>query len=85
MAVLPVDTDGELLSDTLTRIGCLLGIYRSLHTIFPSQQQADRWIHRPNSAALFKGDPAIVLICSGRLEDLLLLRDYLNGQGVDDS
>lgn len=43
----------------LTRLGHLLGIYRTLHTIFSDPERADEWIHRPNSAPLFCGDTAL--------------------------
>lgn len=43
----------------LTRLGHLLGIYRALHTIFSDPERADEWIHRPNSAPLFRGDTAL--------------------------
>lgn len=84
LAVLSTDADGDSLSETMTRIGCVLGIYRALHTIFPSRQQADRWVHSPNSGVLFNGAPAVTLMCSGRLEDLVRLREYLNEQGLDE-
>ncbi len=68
--------------ETLKRISFVLGIYAALHTLFPDQQQADGWIRRPNAGAPFKGEPALALMCTGRLGDLEIVREYLEGQGL---
>lgn len=67
--------------EMLQRISFVLGIYAALHTLFPDQQQADGWIRRPNAGAPFKGEPALALMCTGRLGDLEIVREYLDGQG----
>lgn len=67
--------------ETLQKISFVLGIYAALHTLFPDQQQADGWIRRPNAGAPFKGEPALALMCTGRLGDLEIVRQYLDGQG----
>ncbi|WP_425602696.1 antitoxin Xre/MbcA/ParS toxin-binding domain-containing protein [Stenotrophomonas indicatrix] len=67
----------ELWPETLERVSYAIGIYRTLHSIFPDRQQADTWIRRPNSAELFNGAPALVLMCSGRIGDLASVRKYL--------
>ncbi len=69
-------------AEVLERMSYIIGIYRALHTIFPNAQQADGWIRRPNTAALFRGAPAITLICSGRLSDLSDVLAYLDSQGI---
>ncbi|MEN5390060.1 antitoxin Xre/MbcA/ParS toxin-binding domain-containing protein [[Pseudomonas] hibiscicola] len=74
-------TDG-LWPETLERISYALGIYQALHILFPDQQQADSWLRRPNSAAPFKGTPALAFMCSGQLNDLATVRDYLEAQGI---
>ena len=68
--------------ETLQRISFVLGIYAALHTLFPNQQQADSWIRRPNAGAPFKGKTALALMCTGRLSDLGVVREYLEGQGI---
>lgn len=68
--------------EMLQRISFVLGIYAALHTLFPDQQQADGWIRRPNAGAPFKGEPALALMCTGRLGDLEIVREYLDGQGT---
>lgn len=75
----------DLQLEALQRVSYVLGIYRALHTIFPSPQQADTWIRRANNAALFNGQPALALMCSGRLDDLALVREYLESLGIADA
>jgi hypothetical protein len=49
--------------ETLERISYVLGIYRALHILLPSQQQANSWVRRPDTGAPFKGDTAMRLMC----------------------
>jgi len=73
---------GERLVDDLVlmRIGQIISIYRALHTIFRDPKQANSWIHRGNAAAIFCGEPAIKLMCSGQTGALEAVRDYLEAQ-----
>ncbi|WP_185959232.1 antitoxin Xre/MbcA/ParS toxin-binding domain-containing protein [Stenotrophomonas maltophilia] len=70
-----------LQQEALERISYVLGIYRALHTIFPNRTQADGWIRRPNNARLFNGAPALALMCSGSVDDLAAIREYLEAEG----
>jgi len=85
LTVLPKEDQGDLRAQTMERVSYVLGIYRALHTIFPDQEQADGWLRRPNASALIKGRPALVLMCSGRLEDLASVRAHLDALGLDES
>lgn len=76
---------GNLHPEILVRVSYVLGIYRALHTIFPSRLQADVWIRRSSTAEVFQGASALQLMCSGRIEDLSLVREYLSSQGLDDT
>lgn len=76
------DGTGNISHETLERVSYVLGIYSAVSTIFPDQQQADGWVRRPNSAALFSGRPALALMCSGRTADLKAVREYLEAQGI---
>jgi uncharacterized protein (DUF2384 family) len=69
----------RLSSDQLDRVSYLLGIYKALHILFTRPEQADSWIRRPNAALPFGGRPAADLIFSGRIEDLIRVRRYLDG------
>jgi len=65
--------------DLLDRISYILGIYKALHILFTRPEQADSWIRRPNDALPFGGKPAAELLFSGRMEDLMRVRRYLDG------
>lgn len=77
--------DGALPQHLLERISYLIGIYRALHIIFPNRLQADEWVRRPNVADLFEGGSALAFMCSGRVEDLALVRMHLEAGGQVDS
>lgn len=68
----------RLSADTLERISHLLGIFKSLNILLPRREAADAWIRRPNNAALFKGRSALGYMLSGRFEDLVAVRRYLD-------
>lgn len=85
VAVAQTDIVEDLRPEVLERISYVLGIYRALHTIFPSQAQANGWIRRPNRADVFNGAPALTFMCSGSVEDLALVRSYLEAEGLVDS
>lgn len=84
LALLEIDGDStdDFSLETLERVSYVLGIYHALHILFPNQHQADGWIRRPNTSAPFKGSTAISLMCSGSLNDLAIVREYLDGQGL---
>ena len=69
----------RLNDDQLDRLSYVLGIYKALHIIFTRAEQADGWIRRPNDAPPFGGRPAAALVCSGKMEDLMRVRRYLDG------
>lgn len=68
----------RLSDDQLDRVSYLLGIYKALHVLFTRPEQADSWIRRPNAAMPFGGKPAADLMFSGRIEDLIRVRRYLD-------
>jgi hypothetical protein len=65
--------------DQLDRVSYYLGIYKALHILFTRPEQADSWIRRPNAALPFGGRPAADLMFSGRIEDLIRVRRYVDG------
>jgi uncharacterized protein (DUF2384 family) len=68
----------RLSRDTLERISHVLGIFKSLNVLLPRHEAADTWIRRPNNAPLFKGRTALEYLLSGRFEDLVAVRHYLD-------
>ncbi|MHC1653261.1 antitoxin Xre/MbcA/ParS toxin-binding domain-containing protein [Stenotrophomonas maltophilia] len=83
-AALQTGNMDELWPAMLERVSYVLGIYRALHTLFPNRHQADGWIRRPNQAPLFGGSNALSLMCSGQVERLAAVRQYLEAQGMAD-
>ncbi len=69
----------RLNGDQLDRVSYLLGIYKALHILFTRPEQADSWIRRSNAALPFGGRPAAGLMFSGRIEDLIRVRRYVDG------
>jgi hypothetical protein len=71
---------GALPRDTLERISYVLGIYKALQMVLPSDQAADEWIRKPNAAPLFGGRSALERLLSGNVADLYEVRRYLDAQ-----
>ena len=72
--------DAVLARDTIERISYLLGIWKSLQILFPDPVQADAWLHKPNQASLFGGHSALERMLSGNVDDLYVVRQYLDAQ-----
>jgi hypothetical protein len=71
---------GPLPRDTLERISYVLGIYKALQMLLPSDEAADAWIRKPNAAPLFGGRSALERLLSGNVSDLYEVRRYLDAQ-----
>ncbi len=72
--------DGSLSSDTLERISYVLGIYKALRILLPTEKAANQWIHRPNTAPLFGGQTALDKLMKGHVLDLADVRRYLDAE-----
>ncbi|HET7815096.1 MAG TPA: MbcA/ParS/Xre antitoxin family protein [Candidatus Baltobacteraceae bacterium] len=68
----------RLSPDMLERISHVLGIFKSINVLLPRHEAADAWIRRSNDASLFKGRSALEYVLSGRFEDLVAVRRYLD-------
>lgn len=66
--------------DKLTRLSYLLGIYKALQILFPTAERAARWIRAPNDAPLFNGRSALDRMLAGQMNDLHVVRQYLDAQ-----
>jgi hypothetical protein len=71
---------GALSRDTLERISYILGIWKALQILLPTNEAADAWIRRPNAAPLFGGRSALERMTSGNVADLYEVRRYLDAQ-----
>lgn len=74
------EREAALGRDTLERISYLLGIWQALQILFPDLEQADAWLHKPNTAPLFGGHSALQRMLSGNVSDLYVVRQYLDAQ-----
>lgn len=72
--------DGALTHDTLERISYILGIYKALRILLPTEQAANAWIHKPNAAYLFGGHSALDKLLKGHVVDLADVRRYLDAE-----
>jgi len=70
---------GQLSRDTLERISYILGIYKALHILLPSEN-ADNWVRRENNAPLFNGQTALDRMLAGNVYDLAVVRQYLDAE-----
>lgn len=71
---------GPLPRDTMERISYVFGIYKALQMLLPSDQAADAWMRKPNTAPLFGGRSALERLLSGNVSDLYEVRRYLDAQ-----
>jgi hypothetical protein len=71
---------GPLPRDTLERISYVLGIYKALQMLLPSDEAADAWMRKPNAAPIFGGSSALDRLLSGNVSDLYEVRRYLDAQ-----
>lgn len=71
---------GALPRDTLERISYVLGIYKALQLLLPSQEAADAWVRKPNAAPPFGGRSALERLMSGHVADLYEVRRWLDAQ-----
>lgn len=72
--------NGSLSQDTLERVSYILGIYKALRILLPSEASANEWIKKPNTAPLFGGKSALDKLLVGRVIDLADVRRYLDAE-----
>lgn len=72
--------DGALMLDTLERISYILGIYKALRILLPTEERSNKWLKKPNSAPLFNGNTALDKLLKGRVIDLADVRRYLDAE-----
>lgn len=73
-------TPATLSLDTLERISYIVGIYKALRILLPTEAMANAWIHKPNHAPLFSGHSALEKLLKGRVIDLADVRRYLDAE-----
>lgn len=70
----------RLNQDTLERISYLLGIYKALNTLLPSEQSANEWVRKDNAAPLLHDQTALDYMLAGSVSELADVRHYLDAQ-----
>lgn len=65
--------------DKLTRISLLLGIFKSLNSLY-SRKLADAWVNLPNSNPMFAGDAPITTMMKGGVPALVRVRQLLDAR-----
>lgn len=71
--------DRTLDADRLTRISCLIGIFKALR-ILHSESLADEWVHLPNQNPLFSGRPPLAFMIGGGIPALQTVRRLLDAR-----
>lgn len=67
-------------SDTVERLSYLLGIWKSLHVLFPDAKAANTWIHRDNDDPLFGGAAPLSMMIQEGITGLATVRLFLDGR-----
>jgi len=69
---------GPLPSDTVFRLGDLLGIHKALRYMFTDIAHVYAWVKRPNDA--FGGESALDVMLQGAPADISRVRAYLDAE-----
>ena len=63
--------------DTLERISYVMGIYKALRLLFPTEEQANAWPQKPSRD--FGNESALNIMLKGSITNLAHVRRYLDG------
>ena len=74
------ERSAKLAPDTLERISYVMGIYKALRILLPSEVAANAWVKKPNTAPGFGGRSALERMLGGRVIDLADVRRYLDAE-----
>jgi hypothetical protein len=66
-------------ADRLTRVSCLVGIFKALH-ILHGKALADEWVQLPNTNPMFGGQTPLTFMLRGGLPALLAVRRLLDAR-----
>lgn len=74
------ERSARLSQDTLERISYIMGIYKALRILLPTEEAANAWVKKPNTAPGFAGKSALERMLAGRVVDLADVRRYLDAE-----
>jgi len=66
-------------ADKLERVSYVLGIWKALRQLFPTNRGYERWPSLPNSAPPFGGATPMRVMAAGHVADLYRVRTWLDG------
>jgi hypothetical protein len=58
----------------------VLGIYKSLHVLYPEARFADAWVRMPNANPVFGGRPPLTLMTEAGIDGLYRVRRLLDAR-----
>lgn len=64
--------------DLIERASYILGIYKALQALFPTDENADRWLITGNDHALFNGQAPVERLMSANMVELAAVRGHLD-------
>jgi len=65
--------------DLIDRLSYILGIHESVMEAFPDDHGGVQWLRRPNRSRLLEGEAPLGRMLRGHMNDLRVVRDYLDG------
>lgn len=68
----------KLSPDLIERTSYILGIYKALQILFPTPENADRWLTTGNDNPVFNGQPPLERMLTGYMTDLATIRFHLD-------
>ncbi len=74
------ERSARLSQDTLERISYIMGIYKALRILLPTEEAANAWVKKPNTTPGFAGKSALERMLAGRVVDLADVRRYLDAE-----
>jgi hypothetical protein len=74
------EKSARLSADTLERISYVMGIYKALRILLPTEEAAHHWVKKPNAARGFNGKSALDRMLGGHVIDLADVRRYLDAE-----
>ncbi len=66
-------------ADVLTRLSCLVGIYKALHILY-GPRLADTWVSLPNRNRVFGGRSALAYLAAGGIGAMQTVRRLLDAR-----
>tara|TARA_Y100000296_G_scaffold84880_1_gene119381 strand:- start:7939 stop:8319 length:381 start_codon:yes stop_codon:yes gene_type:complete len=74
------DRGPQVGDETILRISYVFGIFKAINILLPDNRIADEWVKRPNKAQIFGGRSALDRMTDGDIEDLKVVRQYLDAE-----